>query len=1357
MSSRRRPSTRKRSMIDTPDFTYDLFVSYAEADRAWVEGYLLDALAGAGLRCHSEAAFALGVPRLLEFERAVRESRHILLVLSPAYLADGSNQFTDLLAQTYGLESAIWPVIPLVLKPVRLPPRLAMLTSLNAIDPADWPQVVERLSVALQVPLPGPAPKPACPYPGMVPFDEADSARFYGRDREVQELLERLRLHPFLAVIGPSGSGKSSLVFAGLVPALRRSGLFGSGGWLVRALRPGERPMAALTAALPGQRPRDQRLLLVVDQFEEVFTLSRGDTVPFQQALLHLAQAPDCYVVLTVRADFYSDLMATPLWAEIQGHRLEVVPLEEDGLRQAILRPAEDVEVYVEAALVERLVADAAGEPGVLPLVQETLVLLWERLLRRFLPLSAYEALVMSFTAYLALGDEKRTGLQVAMTRRADAALADLSPVQQAMARRIFLRLIQFGEGRADTRRQQPVAALRSAGDDADLFDRTLRHLTESRLLTLSGAEEGADRQVDIAHEALIAGWPTLQVWLVERREAEQVRRRLEAKTAEWIRLGRETGGLLDEVELREAGRWLASPDAADLGYDQALSDLVEASRAAVEATAREKEAARQRELAQARALAAEQQRRAEEQARAARRLRRLALGLAVVFLLAVAAAVVAQLQFRRSERLRLVSITQALAAQAPRQQERGKQDERGALLARQAYFFSQRQPDRGLSEIDGALRAVLSVPYFSVVLQGHQSVVNAVAFSPDGQTLASAGVDGSVLLWDLSQPGAAPLALAGHEGEVLALAFSPDGRTLASGGVDGAVRLWDLNRLEAAPMILRERELTVFSVAFSPDGATLASGSADGLIRLWDLTQPGAPPLSLRGRQGDLDILSVAFSPDGQTLAAASGDGTLWLWDLGQPEAEPALLPGHEQGIRSVAFSPDGQTLASGSIDRSIRLWDLGQPDPAPAILDGHDGEVRQVTFSPDGRTLASASDDRTARLWRLDQPGAAPAVLRGHGTAVRAVAFSPDGRTLASGSLDNTVRLWDLGQPRAVPIVLNENERVISVAFSPDGRTLASASGFGGAQLWPLDDFQALPVPLPAGEPALSVAFSPDGETLALGGLKGEVYLWQPGRPEAAPVLLPGHEDRVYALAFSPDGRTLATGSWDRTVAVWDRGRPEAGPAILRGHEGRVWSVAISPDGQTLASGSADRTIRLWDLGRPESPPLAVLRGHEQWVMSVAFSPDGRTLASGGADETVRLWDLGQPDAGSRILPGHEDWAMAVAFSPDGQTLAAASADGTVRLWDLHRPEAPIASLSGHNGTAKALAFSPDGQMLASGGEDRKTFIWRARTETLADWVCEQVWRNLTQDEWNEFIGPDIPYERTCANLPSGAANSS
>lgn len=559
---------------------YDIFISYVDVDQPWVQGYLLDALHAADVNCLTEAEMPLGVPRLVWFEQAVKDSQRILLVISSAYLADEVTDFVDVLAQNYGLETSVWPVIPLVREPVELPPRLAMLSGLDASDADKQQLALDRLLAELKRPLPTAQPKPDCPYPGMRSFAENESGRFFGRKQDVQELIDQLRLHPFVAVIGPSGSGKSSLVFAGLVPALSRSSLLGPGSWQITTVRPGAAPMESLLRGLSvdnidGYRSAT-RTLVIVDQFEEVFTLAPIQIKPFAEAIGKLVAA-QVAVILTVRSDFYSELMATPLWSEIKAHRLEVTPLDADGLRQAIVEPAEQVGVYVAAALVERLVADAADEPGILPFVQETLVMLWDRLERHFLPLRAYEAIVMSSKAYRHLTYTRAVGLYAAMARRADDAYGQLSTDQQAIARRIFIRLVQFGEGRAPTRRQQTVNQLQPAGDNPDAFDRVLRHLIDSRLLTASGEERGVQR-IDIAHEALITGWPVLDEWLKARQDADNMRRRLDAQTQNWIQLDR-LAGYLDSVELAVAVRWLTTEDAKELGIDANLQDFLRESR----------------------------------------------------------------------------------------------------------------------------------------------------------------------------------------------------------------------------------------------------------------------------------------------------------------------------------------------------------------------------------------------------------------------------------------------------------------------------------------------------------------------------------------------------------------------------------------------------------------------------------------------------------------------------------------------------------------------------------------------------------------------------------------------------------
>jgi WD40 repeat protein len=1357
-------------MADLP--TFDLFVSYAEADAAWVEGYLLDALTKAGVRTHSEAAFILGAPRLTEFERAVRSSQRTLLVLSPAYLADDYAAFVDVLAQTFGLETGTWPVIPLVLHAVELPTRLALLVRLEATDSASAEAAVERLLAELPRPVPAPAPPPACPYPGMRPFTAAEAPLFHGREAETEELVRRLHVQlprdrRFLAVIGPSGSGKSSLVFAGLIPSLRQSGLFGPGSWTVVSVRPGSAPMAAPSTLLGSEGPQSGpafadliaapppgRLLLIVDQFEELFTVSRDQTPedeqPFQDTLAKLATAPDSFVVLTARADFYPDLMASPLWPLVQAHRAEVLPLGKDGLRRAIVKPAERVGVYVEAALVERLAADAAGEPGVLPLVQQTLVLLWERLERRFLPLRAYEALVLPRLAYGGVGSVRlggRTGLEVAVATHADAVLAELTPPQQAIARRLFLRLVQFGEGRAHTRRQRPVAELRSVGENPADFEATIEHLAANRLLTLGGGEAAGERTVDLAHEALIGGWPWLEHLLVERREAVEVRQRLEDKAREWGRLGRGQGGLLDEAELAEAERWLTSPDAAELGYGEDLPALVAASRA--------------------------------ELAREVRRLRTRLYGAVAFGGVALITAIIAFAFFQQARENELladeraveaveaqataewradVSRAQALAALAPNQHELDE-DERGALLAREAYLVDEAAGGVVRGDVDQALRTVLAREHFTQRL-AHEGEVQALAYSPNGAILATGSADGTARLWNPSDPTADPVVLPGHESVVHAVAFSPDGTTLATGSLDGPARLWDLTALEAAPLVLHGHEGGVLSVAFSPDGTTLATGSTDGTARLWNLSDRTADPVVLRGHAGW--VHAVAFSPDGTTLAtggdlpfvAAAGDDTARLWNLRDPAANPILIAVKDD-VLAIAFSPDGTILTIGSGDGTVQLWDPSDLTAPSIVLRGHNRAVGAVAYSRDGTNLATGSFDDTVRLWDLDRPRADPIVLSGHESWINAVAFGPEGTTLATSSGgDSTAWLWDLGQPEAALTVieLGEGNTSEDVAFSPNGSTLATGSSIGMVRLWDPSDPTADPVVFSGHEGGIgAVAFSPDGTTLATGSLDTTVRLWDPTDPTAAPIVLRGHEHVVNAIAFSPGGTILATGSYDHSVRLWDSSDPTANPVVLRGHSHGVNAVAFSPDGSILATGSFDHTVRIWEVTDPTATPTVIVLGGEDWANALAFSPDGTTFATGNRDGTVRLWDPSDPAAAPVVLRGHENGVNAVAFSPDGTTLASGGDDGTLRLWSLSHLEADPVVLRGNERWVYAVAFSPDGTTLAasSGGYTVRLIV---PTRVLAEIVCSQVRRNLTLDEWQQFVGPDVPYRPTCPHLPPG-----
>ena len=530
----------------------ELFVAYADEDREWVHGFLL---AEVGLDRASVVTpddFRPGAVLVEELERVVTSARFTVMVLTPAFGTSPLAVLAELLASHDSLRRDADRLVPLVLKPFELPLRLDFRVRLDCADPARWPAEMARLRELLKRGAP-PSEELACPYPGLIAFGPEQAGLFFGRDRESDEISRLVRQHGFLLVIGPSGSGKSSLVSAGVLPRLRAAE---GDHWLVRTVRPstnvsprasllgeGSGPLADGVAALLATEPGAERLLLFVDQAEAIFVLpSKEDRDRYLDLIGQLRRTEGCTVVLAQRADFYSDLMTSPLWPVSRGERMEITPLSGAALREAIVRPAEAVGVYIEAILLERLMHDAGDEPDVLSLIQETMVLLWERRSRRLLTLSAYEA----------LGGDGRSGLAAALATRADAALADLLPAQQEIAQRIFLRLVQLGEGRQDTRRQQPVEALQVSGEDPGLFKLTLGHLTNRRLVTI-GSQDDGQPTADLGHEAMITHWPTLRDWIAESRATETARRRIERDAADWEQRGKDRGDLYRRHRLADA------------------------------------------------------------------------------------------------------------------------------------------------------------------------------------------------------------------------------------------------------------------------------------------------------------------------------------------------------------------------------------------------------------------------------------------------------------------------------------------------------------------------------------------------------------------------------------------------------------------------------------------------------------------------------------------------------------------------------------------------------------------------------------------------------------------------------------
>ncbi|WP_017656100.1 hypothetical protein [Fortiea contorta] len=627
-------------------------------------------------------------------------------------------------------------------------------------------------------------------------------------------------------------------------------------------------------------------------------------------------------------------------------------------------------------------------------------------------------------------------------------------------------------------------------------------------------------------------------------------------------------------------------------------------------------------------------------------------------------------------------------------------------------------QPDTRMRVVTALQQAVYGVEEVNR-LEGHSDIVWSVAFSPDGQLLASGSLDKEVKLW---RPNGKLLqTLAGHSDAVTSVSFSPDGQTLASASLDKTVQLWRKNPItgEFDPrphQTLEGHGDWIYSVSFSPDGELLATGSKDATIKIW--RPDGSLVKILRGHQGWVNW--VTFSPDGQLIASASEDKTVKIWR--RDGSLIATLPGHQGGVRAVAFSPDGQILASGGRDRIVKLWRRNRQTNADGFdfrpyktLRQHSSNIWHLSFSPDGNKLASGSDDNTINLWSIT--GSLLKTFKGHSDAVASVAFSPDNSLLASASFDKSVKLWRLDAP-TLPILQGHKDRVLSVAWSPDGRMLASGSKDKTVKLWRRDwrngklETRLYKTLVGHKDEVPSVSFDSQGEILASGSFDKTVKLWR--RDGSLYQTLTGHSGSVNSVNFSPDGQLLASASKDKTVKLWSR----QGKLLktLVGHHDRVNSVNFSPDGQVLASASDDRTVKLWR----RDGTLIKTFPHDSWVLGVSFSPTAQLLASASWDNTVKLWRRDGTFI-KTLLKGYSDSVSAVTFSPRGELIAAASFDKSVKLWS--REGKLIKTLTGHHGAVLGVSFSPDGQTLASASVDNTIILWNLDLDDLLGRGCNWV----------------------------------
>ncbi len=1236
--------------------------------------------------------------------------------------------------------------------------------------------------------------RPVNPYRGMEAFREKDARFYFGRETDAATLRGKIEQQPFTAVIGASGSGKSSLVFAGLLPILRQSG-----DWLLAACRPKQQPFHELAACLIpflyedelervkksrlcaadllsgelnlsdlirriADRNECRRFLLLIDQFEELHTLNtdKAAAQAFVSQLLAAEQAEGFRAVITLRADFLEAALGDEGFAKTLNAcpPLLLSPIDSQGLRQTVERPAELLGIRFEAGLADLIAAEVGHEPGSLPLLEFCLTQLWER--------QAFRQI--SHAAYKSIG-----GVRQALARHAEAVYVGFAEAEREPVRRIFLKLVRPGQGTEDTRQ---MAAL------ADFHDEQrglIKQLADQRLLVTSGDEAG--QQVEVVHEALIRHWQTLRQWVDAEREFLVWRDKLRVLLRQWQESGHDEGALLRGLPLDEALKWRGSHESYLSGEE--LGFIRESEKAREKQRRRKivvvsaglllaavvmavffvlwKDAERQKVVAEQKTVEAQKEKdKAEQQT------------LAANYNLAKAFEEKAMTALKAAEESGYIS-------------EGYVEGHKKAILFTSAAFKQEIKQEKSALELSSAGKLFAPEIFYAGLME--QTGINSYGiFSPNGEKFILYSGDGIIKLLDL--PSGRELAVFKGDGSV----FSPDSKMLAYVANDKnsngrIIRLWD---------IINDKALISFKgymVIFSHDSKKIAYASNDKSIKIVDINS-GNEMACLQGFK--TDVTEMSFTSEGERLLSLSYDNIAQLWNIANGK-EIAVFP----NIRT--FSPDGRKMVSSFSrdDNTARLLDIDNRNNN-FILKGQESNITNVTFSHDSKIIASISNfSENAYLYDTSNGKELAIIKHELGFPVKAIAFSPDGRTLASASWDGIVRLWNITKNKHQQIIvtriINNNiknvgtsnsynmnsyelnmlstihlsfssdgrmlnytlsspsslfsddndekkitvkildiastkeltvfkheDMVEDIAFSSDGKKIISTSfriddssnTFQTVHIWDVERGTELTTLKGDTDSICSVAFNPDSKTI-FSASPGNIILWDAASGKKLSVFKGHHECPV---AFSPDRKNIVSDFSDNTLRLLNitNGQEQA---VFKGHEAEVNSIAFSHNGKFFASSSGydmlfddfgreDGNLRLWDVAN--SKEMAVLKGHGAAVFEAAFSPDDKTLASPSRDGTVRLWDV---ISGKELdVIGVTDRVYSVAFSPDGRLLASGTGHGIVYLCDITNRKAELWNVyEEHEKEVRSVAFSPDGRFLASASLDGTVRLWDLRPYTL------------------------------------------
>lgn len=1159
------------------------------------------------------------------------------------------------------------------------------------VEPLTWHDITKQAT-------------PPCPYLGLAAFRENNADYFFGRETFTERLWQSVQQKPLVAVIGPSGSGKSSVAFAGLIPRLRAEG-----NWLIVTFRPGNNPFTKLseqlipllepqlreteqlievsklaTALQQGdielsavierilhKHPQQEKLLLVADQFEEIYTLaSQGDNLQPEIAFLDILissckpESP-LTLVLTLRADFFEYVLSyRPLAEILYKYNPELLgPMTREELQEAVEEPAAKLGVTIAPGLTKRILDGVGKEPGNLPLLEFALTLLWEH----------QEDNCLTHKAYEAIG-----GVEKSLASYAEEIYGKLKIEHQQQAEQLFTQLVCPGEGTADTRRVATEAEIGQA------LWHLVNHLAENRLVVAGQDEATGDKTVEIIHEALIKEWQRLHHWLEENRSFRLWQERLRMALNQWLSRDCEVGFLLQGMPLLEAENW----------QQQRLSSLSSKEKEFIEASFNHQQQAVNRQES---------------------RRRRITIFLATSVIGFFFLAVSSIYQWQRADRnSKMAKISEAVASA---QAQFASHKEIEALLislknAKQLQRYPNANPVTRML-ITTTLQQVFHNIREYNILEGHERTAITVDFSPDGELIASGSDDNTIKIW--RKDGELVTTLEGHTDGIRSVVWHPDGKMLASASYDKTVKLW--SKEGKLIRTLQEHQGKVNSVSFSPKGKFLASASADGTVKLWQ-TRDMSLQKTIQAHKSW--VSDVQFSPDGKFIASSGTDKVIKIWRLDGTLVD--TLQEHTAVVQTISFSTDGKLLASGDGDANVKLWRVDNATGKVTFwtnLNNHTDKVWDVSFSPNSKLLASTGADQTIQLQRIDiekQEVKSLEPLKDHNSSIYSLAWSSEDNSIASASADTSIKLW---YPRTQPLnrFTGHEGKVKDAALNSEETIIVSGDEKGVIQLQSLDDKTSETVISEHPGGINQVDWLPQSQKIASGGNDGYIKLWQSsGKLQDS---WQAHKNGVLDVDFNPDGQLLISGGGDNKIRLWQ----QDGDWVedFGKHEEPVNRVRFSPDGQWIISGGYDQIVKLWNIDGTLEESLAV---HKSNIWDLAWSNDGEMFVSASGDGTIKIWQKSSGLFGRdgskllKTLKGHTNQVRSVSFSPDSRLIASGSDDSTIKIWSLQGRL--LNTLAGHRGGVNSVSFSSEGKSIISASEDGTIITWNLDLEDLFNQGC-------------------------------------